>query len=144
MRAPLVTGSATLKARLNQPGQVDATAADLADAIRFGARLATDIADTAVRTAITSLAIALDGYDARSIAGELARPVRFPFAAFDATSAAFDVGDVPADFCGVGSSMDVAIAVLSRDIARQHASANRLPNSPSGTGPGHLHRQSWA
>ena len=28
MRAPLVTGSATLKARLNQPGQVDATAAE--------------------------------------------------------------------------------------------------------------------
>ena len=76
----------------NLPFLVDS---DLADAIRFGARLATDIADTAVRTAITSLAIALDGYDARSIAGELARPVRFPFAAFDATSAAFDVGDVP-------------------------------------------------
>ena len=42
--------------------------------------------------------------------------------------AGIDVGDVPADFCGVGSSMDAAIAVLSRDIARQHA---RMGGEPS-------------
>lgn len=33
--------------------------------------------------------------------------------------AGIDVGDVPADFCGVGDSIPAAISVLARDIARQ-------------------------
>lgn len=41
--------------------------------------------------------------------------------------AGIDVGDVPADFCGVGSSMEAAIVVLARDIARQRQFAKDPP-----------------
>lgn len=42
--------------------------------------------------------------------------------------AGIDVGDVPADFCGVGDSIPAAISILSRDIARQLA---RMGGEPS-------------
>lgn len=42
--------------------------------------------------------------------------------------AGIDVGDVQADFCGVGSSMETAISVLARDIARQRARTGGEPS----------------
>lgn len=91
---------------------------DLADAIRAAARLTADLPAGALPDTIRALAVALDGYQPPAAAGALPRPQRFPFAAFDATGAALDVGDVPVHTIGA-----VAAAASAFDALRAAAAA---------------------
>ncbi|WP_217591181.1 DUF6603 domain-containing protein [Burkholderia sp. GbtcB21] len=85
---------------------------DLADAIRTIAVLAGDMTPGALPDTVRSLTVALDGYLPPAAAGALPQPQRFPFAAFDATGAAFDVGDVPVHTIGAVAIADSAFAAF--------------------------------